>query len=447
MISCDVNLRFWTGFTTFLIINFILSGFQTIRDGFLVDYFSTERHISGFMYGIAQALYGIGYGVALIASLTCHTLEIECEIKHQFLGSSLLLTVLSIFIGAGEFVRSNTCFITLDFFWRFLLGVVSFKNHLLATEMVDLWFAEKQELHLGVVMTVRYGGSAIFHSTGALVYVKHGYFLTFLVHAIVMIPVIISAFCFIADANELPPEACNQISEECEKLGDKEKKVVKQSLPSKATPTTPLIAGGTTETKLQKITYLLLIPLLTSVAPCGIYSVLITPYYQRTFNMSVDKASVLLTIMTATSAVSFTAVGCLLHLVSCFTILLVSCVLLILSPLLVFHVNSQVVSVAGVVMYGVGGPLGILSMVPCMEVTHCVAGKVQGVTVEVKNRINSLWLGVWTFGGNFFYILAGVAMDYLSFDDVAIGLSLVEVAGLASVLTVLLSHYCITVRS
>ena len=62
-------------------------------------------------------------------------------------------------------------------------------------------------------------------------------------------------------------------------------------------------------------------------------------------------------------------------------------------------------------------------------------------------RIKSWWLGVWTFGGNCFYILAGVAMDYLSFDEVAIGLSLVEVAGLASVLTVLLSNYCTTVRS
>ena len=385
MTSFEPSLRFWTGFGTFLTINFITSGFQTIRDGFLVDYFSTERHISGFVYGIAQALYGIGYGVALIASLTIQKLEMECSIKHQFLGSSLLLTVLSIFIGAGEFVRSNTCFIALDFFWRFLLGVVSFKNHLLVTEMVDLWFTEKRELHLGVVMSVRFSGSAIFQSTGALVYVNYGYFLTFLVHAIVMIPVIMSGFCFIAESNELSPETCSQITEECEKLGDTENKVVKQRLPSKETPTTPLIGEKTNENKLHKMTYLLLIPLLTNVAPCGIYSVLITPYFQRTMNMSVDRASVFLTIMTATSAVSFTAVGCLLHHVSCFTTLLVSCVLLILSPLLVFHVNSQVVSVAGVVMYGVGGPLGILSLVPCMEVTHCVAGKLQCVSVEVKN--------------------------------------------------------------
>ena len=446
MPSCDPNVHFWTGFVFFLAINFITSGFQTLRDGILVDYFAAERHISGFLYGLGQAFYGIGQGLALAGSLTCVNLRIERSMKQQFLISSFLVTVLSHFIGLGEFITNRELFITLDFIWRFLLGVVSFKNQLLITEIVDLWFKENRELFLGIVLTVRYAGSAIFQYTGAVVYVKYGYFVTFLVHGATMLPVIIPAICLVVDPEILSSETSSLKAERIRRSEGEEEEKVKEQEPSAETPTSPLIDRNEGGQNLHKLAYLLLISLLTSVAPCGLYSVLITPYFQDCCNMSVDGASIFLTIMTATSAVSFTVVGYLLHHVSCFATLLLGGVLLILSPLLLFHTSSQILSVVGVVMYGVGGPLGTLSLIPCMERTHCLADKSNNLTVKVQTQIKSLWWGVWSVGGYSSSVLAGVALDYLTYEQIAISVCLVEVIGFSSVVTVLVCHCCISLR-
>ena len=439
---CDQNFRFWAGFLFFLAINFITSGFQTLRDGILVDYFAAERHISGFLYGLGQAFYGIGQGITLVGSLTCVNLRMERSMKQQFLISSFLVAVLSLFIGLGEFISNRELFITLDYIWRFLLGVVSFKNQLLITEMVDLWFKRNRDLFLGVVLTVRYAGSAIFQYTGALVYVKYGYFVTFLVHGATMLPVIVPALCLVVDPEILSSEI-SSLKTDSERE-EKNKVKPKEQDASTDKPTSALIERNDGGRNLHKLSYFLLISLLTNVAPCGLYSVLITPYFQNCCNMSVDGASIYLTVMTATSAVSFTVVGYLLHHVSCFATLLVGGVLLIMSPLLLFHTSSQVLSVVGVVMYGVGGPLGTLSLIPCMEITHCLADKSNNLSVKVQTQIKSLWWGVWAVGGYSSSILAGVALDYLTYEQIAITVCLVEVVGFSSAVTVLVCHYCIS---
>ncbi|KAL5257049.1 hypothetical protein ACHWQZ_G012092 [Mnemiopsis leidyi] len=303
--------------------------------------------------------------------------------------------------------------------------------------MVDLWFKERQELSLGVVLTVRYLGSAIFQYTGALVYTRYGYLETFLVHAATMIPFVILAFCLVADSENLSPETCAPQTEGIFRLEEKEEEKVKEFNQNTQTPTNPLMAGKEEEQNVHKLAYLLLITLLTSVAPFGMYSVLITPYFQHCYRLSVNTSCIFLTVMTATSAISFTAAGYLLHHVSCFTTLIVSCVLLILSPLLVFHSSSQVLSVVGIVMYGVGGPLGTLSMIPCMETTHCIADKSHHLTTKVRTQIKSIWWGVWAVGGYSFSVVAGVALDNLTFEQIAISVCMVEVVGFCLAVTVL----------
>ena len=113
MASFYRNFRFWTGFVIFLVINFETSGFQTLRDGIVVDYFVTKRHTNGLICGLGQAFYAIGQGLALIASLTCIEFKVErsMNLKHQFLWTSFLVTKFSIFIGLGVFITDQELFI------------------------------------------------------------------------------------------------------------------------------------------------------------------------------------------------------------------------------------------------------------------------------------------------------------------------------------------------
>ena len=198
------RLRFWIGYTTFLISNFVTSGLPNLRDGFLVDFFSTHRKVSGLFYGLVQASYGIGMGAALIVSVMSTKLKTSTNrsIKSNFLCSVLVIITLNILIGAGQFLKNKQLFVALDFTWRFLLGAVSFINQVLLTKMTDLWFDEKRDLFLGVVFTSRFVGSATMQYTGSLLYVKYGYFFTFLIHGASMIPVLIPAFIFISDPKE-----------------------------------------------------------------------------------------------------------------------------------------------------------------------------------------------------------------------------------------------------
>ena len=109
---------------------------------------------------------------------------------------------------------------------------------------------------------------------------------------------------------------------------------------------------------------------------------------------------------------------------------------LIVSPILAFLNFPKIVSIVGLLLYGVGGPLGILSVMPCMETIHRNATRSQVMT-RAQSQIKSLWLGLWAVGGYCVSILAGVAMDHLTFRQTAFCISAVEIFGMIVVILVL----------
>ena len=109
----DRGPRFWMGFAAFTLCNFLTCGPISLRDGFLVEFFSTNRQVSGFLYGLVQSSYGTGFGIALVASLTVKEPKIDLSRKSKFLWTVTLTGILSVLIGAGEFVDFNEVLIAL----------------------------------------------------------------------------------------------------------------------------------------------------------------------------------------------------------------------------------------------------------------------------------------------------------------------------------------------
>ena len=280
--------------------------------------------------------------------------------------------------------------------------------------------------------------------TGALFYVKVGYFASFLIHGASIFLVLAPAFFLIQHAESTnltnPPQLNTQQSKNEEEKSEEENQNqhyrqsvqdLEQDLETHGKDTVT-----EDEANLHQSTYPLLICLLTAVAPSGLYTIMITPYFEACCGMPVEKSSVYLTVMTILLAVSSTVAGWLLQHISCFKLLLTSSVLLSLSPILAFLNFPKIVSIAGLVLYGVGGPLGILSVMPCMETIHRNATRSQVMT-RAQSQIKSLWLGLWAVGGYCVSILAGVAMDYLSFTQTAFCISAVEVFGLIVLIIVM----------
>ena len=435
--------RFWTGFVAFTICNFLTCGPISLRDGFLVDFFSTNRQVSGFLYGLVQASYGTGFGIALVVSLTIKEPKIGLSRKSKFLWTVSLTGILSVLIGAGEFIDINEVLIALDVLLRLILGLVTFKNNILFTEMIEIWFVNSRDLFLGITFTFRWMGMAAVQYTGALLYVKVGYFASFLIHGGSIFLVLAPAIFLIEHAE--PPSLTNppeinmhQQSKNEEEKSEEENQDqhCRHSVQDLEKDKTDKNMVTEDKVNLQRSAYPLLISLLTAVAPCGLYTIMITPYFKTCCGMPVEKSSVYLTVMTVLLAVSSTAAGWLLQHISCFKLLLTSSVLLIVSPILAFLNFPKIVSIVGLVLYGVGGPLGILSVMPCMETIHRNATRSQVMT-RAQSQIKSLWLGLWAVGGYCVSILAGVAMDHLTFRQTAFCISAVEIFGMIVVILVL----------
>ena len=451
----DRSLRFWIGFLIFTICNFLNSGLLCMRDGFLVDFFSTKRQVSGFLYGLVQASYGTGFGVALVASLTVKERKMDWSRKAMFQWTVMLIGLLSVLIGTGQFVESNKVLITQDFLLRFMLGLVSFKNNLTFVEMIEVWFQRRRDLFVGMTFTVRWIGVAALQYTGTLLYVKFGYFASFLIHGACIFIILIPSYCFIEqaestrDTSYIAPgqDSIFKVSseevtlkhpkdgpEETEEEGQSERRRTSHGQYVKVDKAVEEVMTED-KTSLNLRAFPLVIPLLTAVAPWGLYTVMITPYFLDSYKIPVEKSSVYLTVMTTLFAVTSTAAGWLLQHISCFKLLLTSSVLLIVSPILAFLNFPKIVSIVGLVLYGIGGPLGILSVMPCMETIHRNATRSQVMT-RAQSQIKSLWLGLWTVGSYCVTILAGIAMDHLTFRQTAFCISAVEIFGMIVVILV-----------
>ena len=417
-----------------------------MRDGFLVDFFSTKRQVSGFLYGLVQASYGTGFGVALVASLTVKEPKMGLSRKAMFQLTVMLIGLLSILIGTGQFVESSKVLITLDFLLRFVLGLVTFKNNLIFVEMIEIWFQRKRDLFVGMTFTVRWIGVAALQYTGTLLYVKFGYFGSFLIHGLCIFIILVPSFCFIehaeitsVDTPYMVPEEntlkhLKDEPEESEEEGHSEQRKTSHGLYEELDNAAEEVVTED-KTSLDPSAFPLVIPLLTAVAPLGLFTVMITPYFLDSYKIPVEKSSVYLTVMTTLFAVSSTVAGWLLQHVSCFKLLLTSSVLLSLSPILAFLNFPKIVSIVGLVLYGVGGPLGILSVMPCMEIIHRNATRCQ-VMNKAQGQIKSLWLGLWPVGSYCVSILAGIAMDHLTFRQTAFCISAVEIFGMIVVILV-----------
>ena len=433
--------RFWMSFLAFTLCNFLTCGPIGLRDGFLVDFFSTKRQVSGFLYGLVQSSYGIGFGITLAVSLTVKEPKIGLSRKSKFLWTVTLTGILSVLIGAGEFVDNNEVLIALDILLRLILGLVTFKNNILLTEIIEIWFLNSRDLFLGITFTVRWMAMAVVQYTGTLLYVKVGYFASFLTHGGFIFLVLAPAFFLIEHAEPsslTEPLTMNthqqSINEEEKSEEENLNQFFKQSVQEKDKTGEEMVTED--KVNLHRSAYPLLICHLTAVAPSGLYSIMITPYFEACCGMPVEKSSVYLTVMTVLLAVSSTAAGWLLQHISCFKLLLASSVFMIVSPILAFLDFPKIVSIVGLALYGVGGPLGILSVMPCMETIHRNATRSQVMT-RAQSQIKSLWLGLWAVGGYCVSILAGMAMDYLSFTQTAFCISALELFSLIALIIVM----------
>ena len=144
-------------------------------------------------------------------------------------------------------------------------------------------------------------GSFPIHRT--LLYVKVGYFASFLIHGASIFLILAPAFFLIEHAEPsslTEPLTRNKHQQSINEEKKSEEENLNQHFKQYVQEKDKTDKNMVTEDKvnLHRSAYPLRISLLTAVAPCGLYTIMITPYFEACCGMPVEKSSVYLTVMT-----------------------------------------------------------------------------------------------------------------------------------------------------
>ena len=134
-------------------------------------------------------------------------------------------------------------------------------------------------------------------------------------------------------------------------------------------------------------------------------------------------------------------VGFLSQHVCCFKLLLAGSVLSTIAPLLTLASISQWVAAIGIALLGLAEPLGTIPSLQAMETVHARARGEAKASSETKQNIFRLWLGLWAIAGNVSAVMAGIFMDYMTFNDMGILLAVIEGIGTIIALVIMLNYY------